>query len=181
MQRALDSIVRLRRAERSIDDQAMREIEPVVSYLEDIVGPTVSRAEAARLPGISHTALDRWIDKGDISAVLTPEGRREIPLAHLVDLLDQLEEKRDEGRLALASLIRDRRRRAEAIEEDELLPARRRGPSTHRTPELQALAYHRVVHDECRRSWLGRFLEAVRRRLPVARQPLEAGSLQIAG
>lgn len=145
----IESVVRLRRAERTADDRVRDEIDPVLSYLEDIVGPTVGRADAARLLGISHTALDRWIEKGEISAVMTPRGRFEIPLSQLVDLLEQVEQRQHEDdRRALASVIRERRRHAETIDEEGLLPARRRRrvkPRNHRTAELQALAYHRLI------------------------------------
>src|SRR5471032_3328980 len=88
--RAVESIVGLRRANRRTDEETHRDLEPALSYLEEIVGPTLSRAETARLLGISHTALDRWVDKGDIPAVVTPSGRREIPLSQVVDLLERL-------------------------------------------------------------------------------------------
>lgn len=141
-------IVRLRRAERAADDRVRAEIEPVLACLEDIIGPTVGRADAARLLGVSHTALDRWIEKGEIAAVLTPRGRREIPLSQLVDLIEQVESRQGEDdRHALARVIRERRRHAEAIDEETFLPARRRAapPRTHRISELHALAYHRLV------------------------------------
>lgn len=148
-QALIENVVRLRAAERMAADRVRREIEPVLSFLERLVGPTVTRADAARLLGVSHTALDRWIDNGDIAAVVTPRGRREIPLSELVDLLEEVEPRRDEsGRLALASVIRDRRRRAETMDDEELLPVRRRRPvepGTHRRAELRALAYHRAV------------------------------------
>jgi len=141
--RLIESVVRLRRAERAADDAVRSEIDSVLSHLEEVVGPTVTRAEAARLLGVSQTALDRWISKGDISAVVTPRGRREIPLSHLVDLLEEVEQGRTEsGRLALASVIRDRRRLAEAIDDEELLPSRPRrvDARNHRTAELRSLA-----------------------------------------
>jgi len=145
--RLIESVVRLRRAERAAGDAVRSEIEPVLSHLEEAVGPTVSRAQAARLLGVSQTALDRWIDKRDIPAVVTPNGRREIPLSQLVDLLDEVERQDERGRLALASVIHDRRRRAESIDAEEILPARRRriGTRDHRPAELRSLAYHRVV------------------------------------
>jgi excisionase family DNA binding protein len=143
--RVIESIVRLRRAERASDQQTRRDLEPVIAFLEDAAGPTVRRAEAARLLGISYPALDRWIAKGDIAAVMTPSGRKEIPLPQLVDLVAELDSHQVEGRLALASIIRERRRKAAQIAEEEFMPPRRRQPRTHRTPELHALAYHRLV------------------------------------
>jgi hypothetical protein len=142
---AVESIVRLRRAIRQSEAELVQDLEATLSYLEGIVGPTLSRAETARLLGISQTALDRWVAKGDIPALLTPTGRREVPLAQVVDLLERIEERADEGPHALAHVLRDRRRSAAAIPEDDFLPRRRPRPRTHRVPGLHALAYHRVV------------------------------------
>jgi hypothetical protein len=145
-QELIRSLVRLRRAERRGDDMVATDLEPVVAYLEQLVGPTVSRAEAARLLGISHTALNRWVEKGDIAAVPTPRGRVEIPLSQMLDLLEEIERRSDDDeRATVAAIIRDRRRKAAAIDDDQFLAPRRRPPRTHRAPELHALAYHRVV------------------------------------
>lgn len=143
--RAVESIVRLRRATGQGDEEMNRDVEPVLLFLEEMVGPTVKRAEAARLLGISHTALDSWVAKGDIPVVLTPSGRREVPLSQVVDLLEQLGDRANDGPHALAKIIRDRRRQAAAIPEGDFLPASRRKPRTHKVPELHALAYHRLV------------------------------------
>lgn len=143
---ALGNILRLRRVERVADARLRAELVPVREFLETIVGPTVSRAEAARLLGISQTALDRWVAKGEVAAVITPRGRREIPLSELVELLEEVEHARSgkRGRRPLAHVIRERRRRSQGtIDLDRLLPRPRR--RTHRTAELQALAYHRLV------------------------------------
>lgn len=143
---AVGGIVRLRRAERMADVETAREITPVLTMLERVVGPTVGRASAARLLGISHSSLDRWIEKGDVASVITPAGRREVPLTHLVDLLVEVEERRpDHGRMALAAVIRNRRQLAEAIDDDEIFPRPRRRARTHRAAELRSLAYHRLV------------------------------------
>jgi hypothetical protein len=141
----VQNIARLRRVERTSDEETRRDVAPVIAFLEDVVGPTVNRAQAARLLGISYPALDRWIAKGDVAAVVTPSGRKEVPLSQLVDLVGELDNHQDEDRLALASVIRERRRKAAEIAEEEFLPPRRRQPRTHRTPELYALAYHRLV------------------------------------
>ncbi len=108
---AFENILRLRRAARIANPQLRAEIAPVLEFLEDIAGQTVRPADAARLLGISQPALKRWLDGGEISAVTTPRGRREIPLSELLV--------------------------------QRLIP--RRSRRTHRTAELQALAYHRLI------------------------------------
>jgi hypothetical protein len=158
---AIENIRRLRRASDHAEPWLRDELAPVRAFLEDLAGPTVTRAQAARLLGISQTALDRWVGKGEIASVLTPRGRREIPLSELIDLLDEVEDMRSArpGR-PLASVIRDRRRRSEeTVDLDRLLPRdRRRG---HRIAELQALAYHRLVAERLD----DRVVEDARRRL----------------
>ena len=76
---------------------------------------------------------------------MTPEGRREIPLSEVLALLEQTEELGTVGRrYPLAAVVKARRGAAEgAIDVDRLL--RRRKGRSHRAPELQALAYHRLV------------------------------------
>lgn len=141
----IENLLRLRRTEESADLRLQAELAPVRELLEDLVGPTVRAADAARLLRVSRPAIKRWLDRGQIASVVTPEGRREIPLSELVDLIEELEEKGDEnvGR-PLTRVIRDRERRAaESVDLKRLVPSRRR--RTHRAPELQALAYHRLV------------------------------------
>jgi excisionase family DNA binding protein len=157
----VEQIVRLKRALRAADPSLRAEIEPVLVYLEQIAGRTVRPAEAARILGVSQPALHRWIEKGEISAVTTPEGRREIPLSELVELVEEVDAGRAEGvSRPLAAVIKERQRRsAEAIDLDRLLPRRRR--RGHRTAELQALAYHRLVAERLHE----RLVEDARRRL----------------
>lgn len=141
---AIEQIVRLRQAERLTDRPIRGEIASAREFLEDAVGPTVRLAEAARLLGIRQPSLQRWIEKGDVSAILTPEGRREVPLSELVGLLEEVNRTRVAGvSRPLSRVIRERKRRSADVDVDRLLPRRR--PRTHRTAELQSLAYHRLV------------------------------------
>ena len=138
--------------------------EDVVSvreFLEQLAGPTVRPATAARLLGVSRPALKKWLDKGEISTVLAPQGRREVPVPELLELMEEVEEHRgDTNSRPLARVIRDRLRRSrETIDIDRLLP--RRNPRRHRVAELQALAYHRVVADRLSEE----MFEEARRRL----------------
>lgn len=146
IERLIDSIVRLRRAERIAHVTLRDEMVPARELLEELVGPTVRPAQAARLLGISQPALSRWLDTREIATVTTPEGRREIPLSELLDLVEEVDQVRDQGaQRAVSRVIRDRNVRArETIDLDRVLPPRKRG---HRTAELRALAYHRVVAD----------------------------------
>lgn len=65
-----EDIVRLRRAERA--SPRSRELVTVRTHLEQALGPTVTRALAARLLGVSQTALGRWWATGDLPLVITP-------------------------------------------------------------------------------------------------------------
>src|SRR3990170_4515216 len=95
--RGVEEMLRLRRAERAVEAPVRAELRSVREFLEDITGPTVTRAEAARLLGVSQTALARWIAKNEIAFVVTPRGRREIPLPELIELLEDVEEARERG------------------------------------------------------------------------------------
>jgi hypothetical protein len=139
-------ILRLRQVERHTDSPVRDEIATTREFLEDSVGPTVRPALAARLLGISQPALHRWLDKGEIGTVISQDGRREIPLPELLDLLEDVEDVRREtdGGRPLTRVMSNRRRRAEeSIDLDRLIP--RKGPRTHRVADLHSLAYHRLV------------------------------------
>lgn len=119
------------------------ELAAISEELEHLVGPTVRPADAARLLAISEPALKRWLDRREIASVVTPDGRREIPIGELVSLLQDVRDARDAGlERPVSYVIRRRQRAAETnVDVDRLLPRRR----THRQADLQALAYHRLV------------------------------------
>jgi hypothetical protein len=154
-------ILRLRQAERAAEGDLRDQIASSRAFLEELAGPTVRPADAARLLGVTQPALNRWVKKGDVSAVITPEGRREIPLLELVELSEEVERTRENngGGRPLGRVIRDRRQEAEAIDLDRLLPKRR--GRTHRTADLHSLAYHRLVAERLDES----IVDEARRRL----------------
>lgn len=135
----------LHRAKRLAGEDVRAELAPVSDFLERLTGRTISRAETARLLGISQTALNRWIERGEIPSVVTPEGRRQVPVSDLIDLWDDVERARSSNaKRPVAAAIRERNRRAEkTVDVDRLIPPRRH--RSHRTAELQGLAYHRLV------------------------------------
>lgn len=127
-------LVRLRRAhQRNPHDH---DIAAVRADLERAVGPTLGRAASARLLGVSQTALDRWIAQEEIPVVPTAEGRREVPLAVVVELIDAVEQM-SEVRRPLAAVLRSRNMRSQS--------PRQIRAAGHRAPELRSLAYHRAV------------------------------------
>ena len=142
----IEHILRLRRGERTADAHLRSEIAKVRVFLEASVGVTVPRAETARLLGITQPALAKWIDRGDIPTVHTPQGRREIPLPEVLSLVEDVGRVREEhGGRALTRVIRERQRASiQTVDFDRLLPRPPR-KRTHRVPELQSLAYHRLV------------------------------------
>jgi hypothetical protein len=158
---AIHHILRLRRAERDAGPPLRGDIAAAREFIERAVGPTVRAAAAARLLGVSQTALNRGLEKGEIATVLTPDGRREIPLAELLELLQDAERLGVIGSSRpLAAVLRARRQAAdESIDIDRLLPRQR--PRGHRTAELQALAYHRLVAERLD----DQLVEQARRRL----------------
>lgn len=155
-ERLIGDVARLRRAERS-SSSAREDIAAVRTNLERMAGPTVTRAVAARLLGVSQTALDRWITTGDIPILITPAGRRELPLRWLVESIEAVHERRlayPDDRHPLGSVLRASRSEAEHLDTSTLLAPAGHGDDygDHRRTELLSLAYHRAVAQRLDRS-----------------------------
>src|ERR1700748_3714365 len=91
----LDRIARLRDAEDRDGDPGGGEDR---EELEADLGGTVSRNLAADFVGVSHTALNRWIDSGDVAVVPTITGRREVPIPVVCELRRRVQEEKECGR-----------------------------------------------------------------------------------
>lgn len=144
--RRFEQVVRLRRAERAWPDS--RDIVAVRSQLEREIGGTVSQAFAASVLGISHTALGRWVEQGDLPVVITARGRREVPVAVLAELHEAVQAERASGRRrlhALEPVMSAARARARDLEPAALVDGATSGDDPHRRAELRSLAYHRAV------------------------------------
>lgn len=139
----VEGVIRLRRAIGHAEGEARADIEYALALLEDSAPSTLNRSQAARILGVSHTAINRWIDKGDITTVPTPTGRHEVPLEQVLDLVEAA--RKPERKRGLAYSIHDRRRGAAQIDIDSLLRRPGRTATGHRSPELRSLAYHRLV------------------------------------
>jgi hypothetical protein len=145
-QRLLKNVLDLRAAERKCRGAA--EINRVRWDLERSLGPTVMRALAARALGVSQTALERWIQRGDIPTVLTPRGRHDVPLGVVLELAEEVERRRKHGaRFPLAAVLKERRARADDLDVGKLLPLEEGAPpdARHRGADLRSLIYHRAV------------------------------------
>jgi hypothetical protein len=155
-----EDIVRLRRAEASTPD--LRDIVTVRSHLERELGGSVSRSLAARLLGVSHTGLQKWIDAGDVPVVITSSGRQEVPIAALVDLYEATESARDSGGRRLHVLepaIVEGRSRADALDPRSLVSAPTDDTAdAHDRAERRNRAYHAALAKRLRKETVRRAL-----------------------
>lgn len=158
--RLFEDIVRLRRAEQSRSDT--RDLLVVRAHLERDLGRSVSRSLAARLIGVSHTGLQKWIDAGDVPLVFTPSGRQEVPVDALVDLYEATSSAREAGERRLHVMepaMREGRARAAALEPTELVPSNGDGSAgPHDRAERRNRAYHAALAQRLRRETARRAL-----------------------
>jgi hypothetical protein len=142
-QELFENIVRLRRAGREAPGN--RDIAAVRSTLERELGETVSRRLAARVLGVSHTALGRWINAGDLPVVYSPRGRVEVPVPALLDLRESVEADRAGGprRYPLTPTMARQRDAAQRLRVERL--TEREGDGGHDRASARGLAYHRAV------------------------------------
>jgi hypothetical protein len=144
--RAFEGIVRLRAAERGRPPN--RDIAAALTIFEDDLGPTLSRRLAARLLGVDHKALERWVRSGDVPLVESVSGRLEVPSQSVVELYEAVRAEREQGdrsRHHLEPAMRSGRRRAERLRPERLVPSAVAHIDPHDTAALRSLAYHRAV------------------------------------
>jgi hypothetical protein len=144
-----DNIARLRRAGRELPGN--HDISAVRASLERELGATVSRRLAARVLGVSHTALDRWIKGGDLPVVYSAKGRVEVPVPALLDLYETVEADRENGtsRYPLTPAMTRRRDAARRLRLDHSDEPKSR--EAHERSRARSLAYHRAVARRLRR------------------------------
>jgi hypothetical protein len=137
-----ENIVRLRRAGRSLPGN--RDLSTVRISLERELGETVSRRLAARVLGVTHTALNRWIDAGDFPVIYTPSGRLEVPVNALLRLREAVEADQGAhgGRYRLAPTMA---RQREAAMRLKLTDRKLGAGSSHNRAWARSLAYHSAI------------------------------------
>lgn len=141
-QRLFENVVQLRRVGRLVPDN--EDLFAVRLGLEQELGETISRRLAAKLLGVSHTALERWIESGDVPLVFTASGRQEVSVVALFDLYEAVSSNKTSGtvRHPLAAALRSRQHAAERLRVD--WSHDRKDTSYDRT-HLRGLAYHQAV------------------------------------
>jgi hypothetical protein len=145
-----DRVLRLRRAER--EHPANQDIVSVRADLEREIGSVISRSLAARLLGVRHSSLQRWIDSNDLPLVMAEDGRVGVPVAAVAELYERVHAETDRGsprRHVLESAFAAGRQRAQELDPHTLVE-RADGSGVadvdpHARAALRSLAYHRAV------------------------------------
>lgn len=97
----LEPIVRLRLAIQTTRDPQLRgELREIEVSLRRQLGPSVPKRAAARLLGVSVTALDRWVDRGVLPVVASAHGstRLGVETGPLLELATHVWRLRHAGR-----------------------------------------------------------------------------------
>jgi hypothetical protein len=137
VERALEAAAEVRLAAATVEDErAARRLRRAERLVLRDIGASVPKGRAARLLGLSRTALQRWIDSGRMPTVRRPRGREEVDAAALLDVLTEVRRLRDEDDALPRAVSRAFRRLAERG-----LPRPKLRPNQP-APELKA-AYER--------------------------------------
>ena len=156
-EQVVEGIVRLRKIGSDLDDAGRAELYPVISMLEDAVGPTLSQSEVGRLLGVSHTTIGRWVEKGDIPTVPTPRVARRISAWTAVRLLHpwrKFQTRRATWR-SRESFTISASARPTSISRCCYRRELAKHVKGHRKAELRSLAYHRAVARRLNKRILG--------------------------
>jgi hypothetical protein len=142
-QQLFENVARLGRVGRAMPDN--EDVAAVRLDLERELGETVSRRLAARLLGVSHTALEHWIKRGDIPLVFTPTGRQAVPVTALLKIYETVRSNGTDEvvRHPLAAALRSQQDAAKRPSLDSSRHDQAADPEdrTHQ----RSLAYHQAV------------------------------------
>lgn len=108
------AVVLRRAVRREPDPRAAERLSRLEERLRARLGTSVPKLAAARALGVSLPALDRWIARGLVPVVRTHETRLRPETRPLLELLEEVERLRGEGRTRglLAAALRRLRRRS---------------------------------------------------------------------
>lgn len=148
-----ENIARLRRVGQQTSGS---DLAAVRTSLEEELGPAVSQRLAARILGVSHTALQYWVRNGDLPLIYTSRGRREVPVSALLQLRDSVERERGttaHHRYAMAPTMRKQRQAAKALKgRKDDRSSKSVGNDAHARARARSLAYHQAVARKLRKS-----------------------------
>jgi hypothetical protein len=148
-QELFENVVRLRRLGRDLPGNS--DLAAVRVSQERELGEAVSRRLAARVLGVSHTALERWVEAGDLPVVYSSAGRMEVPVSALLDLHEAVEADRAKRPLRFP-LTPTMTRQREAARRVRIDPREHREDwSEHGRASARSLAYHRAVARQLRK------------------------------
>lgn len=98
LERLLEAALAVRLADRDRTAETARvHLAQAQRALRREIGVGVPKTLAARLLGVSTTALERWVTLGRLPVVRRPRGREEIDVVALLDLLEETTLVREEG------------------------------------------------------------------------------------
>jgi DNA-binding transcriptional MerR regulator len=112
IERALRDAVELRTLAHASPDTSVRsQLEQIAQRRSEDIGPSVPKTRAARMLGVSLTALDRWIERGAIPVRrrASSSRRHELETQAVIDLAVEIRALRESGRkhaLLAAALAR---------------------------------------------------------------------------
>lgn len=142
-QQLFENIARLRRVGFLMPGN--EDLAAVRLNLEQELGETISQRLAARLLGVSHTALERWVKRGSLPLVFTPTGRQEVPVASLLVLYEAVRSSDSDAPIGrpLAAAMRSQQDAAARLSLD-WPPHAHVTVSDDRTHQ-RGLAYHQAI------------------------------------
>lgn len=95
--RTAQRILALRRAARRGGD-VQHELQPIIEDLRDDLDDSMSKAQAAKIIGISVPTLDKWIAQRIVPIKRAGSGRPRIPRDTALDLAERVADLRERGR-----------------------------------------------------------------------------------
>ena len=133
------------------------------SNLEERIGPTVSQRNAAKVLGVSHTAVQRWVSSGDVPIVMDERGHKGVPTRFLIDLAMKVERDRGESgrRHSIEPVMKANRARAQEIRRRGLPVSDRKSTDAHDRAADLALAYHCALAGRLSREQVNEALRTV--------------------
>jgi hypothetical protein len=95
--RAAQRILAVRRTARRGGD-VQHELEPIIEELRGDLDETMSKAQAAKVIGVSVPTLDNWIDERIVPVNRVASGRPRVPRDTALDLAERVADLRQRGR-----------------------------------------------------------------------------------